>query len=38
MTSHDFPRLSTDVAEILERWESLPPEVKAEVLRLIREN
>jgi hypothetical protein len=28
----------SDLAEVAERWESLPPEVRAEVLRLIRES
>jgi hypothetical protein len=27
----------SDLAEVARRWESLPPEVKAEVLRLIRQ-
>jgi hypothetical protein len=33
LTSHE-----ADLAEVADRWESLPPEVKAEVLRLIRQS
>jgi hypothetical protein len=32
-TPHD-----PDLAEVADRWKSLSPEVKAEVLRLIRQN
>jgi hypothetical protein len=35
-TAHNLPTFPTDVAEVVDRWESLPPEIKAEVLRLIR--
>jgi hypothetical protein len=33
LTSND-----ADLAEVADRWESLPPEIKAEVLRLIRQS
>jgi hypothetical protein len=32
LTGHD-----PDFAEVIDRWKSLPPEIKAEVLRLIRD-
>jgi hypothetical protein len=35
--AHTLPTLSPDLAEVAQRWESLTPEVKAEVLRLIRQ-
>ena len=35
-TSHALPTLPADLAEVADRWEYLPPEIKAEVLRLIR--
>ena len=30
--------MPTDLAEVVESWDSLPPEVRAEVLGLIRSN
>jgi hypothetical protein len=33
LTPHD-----PDLAEVADRWKSLPPEIKAEVLRLIRQS
>jgi hypothetical protein len=33
LTPHD-----PDLAEVADRWKSLPPEIKADVLRLIRQS
>jgi hypothetical protein len=37
-TSHALPTLPADLAEVVERWDSLPTDIKAEVLRLIRQS
>ena len=37
--AHALPTsLPTDLAEVVQSWDSLPPEVRAEVLELIRSN
>jgi hypothetical protein len=35
---HVSPPFPADLAEVADRWESLPPEIRAEVLRLIRQS
>jgi hypothetical protein len=35
---HNPTPFSEDLAEVADRWESLPPEIKAEILRLIRQS
>jgi hypothetical protein len=36
--ANTLPTFPADLAELADRWESLPPEIRAEVLRLIRQS